>query len=196
MITKPILGAAALVVLSGLPVQAQEPAPCDPATASLSELVVWRGSDPTVAEVPTVRPDPACVEPEAVSEALVVSEAGLIEGDALSWPDLTEIEVLVLSAPEVKRLHSSSGGASSATDIPEVLERFPTTAARRHPLRAVIRDPSMGDGAAEMIHLIVLEASPSRLDVAVQPLNGPEVTLRWRRSVQSPEWVAVPDAAS
>jgi hypothetical protein len=194
IMTKSAFGAVVLIGVAAVPGRAQEAAQCEPAATPTSELVVWRGSARSVSEVPTVRPEAACeVDQEmAASEELAVSDEGLIVGEALGIPDLTEIEALVLASPGIRE----AAAASSGEDVPEVIERTAPSGVRGHGVRAVFHDSAMGDAPHSMIHLIVRDASPEHLEVAVQPMNGAEVTLRWTRSVQDPTWSPVTEVAA
>jgi hypothetical protein len=189
--TKSIVAAALLTALGAGRALAQENATCEPGTAALSELVVWRGGARSVSDVATVRTTAACQTPGTAPAAIVVSDRGLIRGEALSIPDLTEIEALVLDSPAV-----GAGAAPTDSDVPEVFERAAVIRAERHGMRAVIHDPARGDSADSMIHMIVREASPDRLEVDVQPIEGPAITLRWTRSLEEPSWVPVAETAT
>lgn len=194
IVTKSVFGAMVFIGVAAVPGRAQEAAQCEPAVTPMSELVVWRGSARSVSEVPTVRPEAACEADQemAASEEIAVSDEGLIMGEALGIPDLTEIEALVLASPGIRETAATSSGE----DVPEVIERAAPSGIRGHGLRAVFHDPARGDAPHSMIHLIVRDASPERLEVAVQPTNGPEVTLRWTRSVQEPTWSPVTEASA
>lgn len=191
--TRSILGAALLLLLGAGSVGAQESGMCAP--SPMSELTVWRGTVLSVSEVPALLPQAAC---ESVRQAsspgeIAVSDAGLVLGEALGIPDLTEIEALVLASPEIRGLLATPRAAGS---VPEIVERSTSVSTGGRGLRDVIHDPALGDTPASMIHLIVREASPGRLQVDVQPLGGPEVTLRWTRSIQDPTWSPLAEASA
>lgn len=185
--TKSIVAAALLTALGAGHALAQATATCEPGATTLSELVVWRGSARSVSDVPTMRPAAPCEISGTIPPAIAISDAGLIRGEALSIPDLTEIEALVLASPAV----GEAGAAPTDSDVPEVFERAAVIRAERHGMRAVIHDPARGDAADSMIHVVVREASPDRLEVDVEPIEGPAVTLRWTRSLEEPAWAPV-----
>jgi len=161
----------------------------DPAPA-VDGLLVWRGSTRSVSRVPSWA-EQVCVEARERQVAAQNIPAGPLPEVGWGVPGLDEIEALVRASSEVQALlGSASGGAPDPQAYPAIVRRDGGVQVRQG-ARVILIDAS--DPAADPtrhVHLIVREASPTRVQVAVDSGGQGKIELQWVRSVEAPEWTA------
>jgi hypothetical protein len=157
----------------------------DPAPA-VAGLVVWRGTARSVSRVPSWA-EQVCVEARGrqMGEGGVSMES--LPETGWGIPGLDEIEALVRAAPEVQALVASVTPQPATEALPAIVreDAFPV----RQGARVILLDASDPTvDPSRHVHLIVREASPTVIEVAVDAAEQGEIRLRWVRSAEVPEW--------
>jgi hypothetical protein len=161
----------------------------DPAPA-VEGLLVWRGTARSVSRVPSWA-ERVCGEARERLAAVGDLPEGPVPEVGWGIPGLDEIEALVRASSEVQALLATPPTGEPAPEAYPAMVRREGGVPVRRGARVILLDAS--DTTADPtrhVHLIVREASPTAIQVAVDAGGQGEIELRWVRSVEAPEWTA------
>ena len=157
-------------------------------TPAVEGLLVWRGTVRTASQVPSWS-EQVCAEARQRQSLTEAASATPLPEVGWGIPGLDEIEALVRGSSEVQAL-LAEGAAPPESDteaLPAIVreEGIPV----RQGARVILLDSSETTAdPTRHVHLIVREATPTAVQVAVDTGEGGQIELRWIRSIEAPEW--------
>lgn len=147
------------------------------------EIEVWRGSQGggERASVPEqICSLGAAADELQASDPLVPAEWGI--------PNLDEITELVLASPQLSSSQAQSLAGSTPPVFGSRISGSALPALTSSAVRTVIVTPSPSGGADQILHLMIYEANPNRLELDVHSGVERPIRLSWTRSAYSPQW--------
>lgn len=147
------------------------------------EIEVWRGSQGG-GERASV-PERICslsiaAEDLQASDPLVAAEWGI--------PNLDEITALVLASPQLSSSQAQGLAGSTPPVFGSRISGSALPALTSSAVRTVIVTPGPSGGADQILHLMIYEANPNRLELDVHSGVERPIRLSWTRSAYSPQW--------
>ncbi len=179
---RPACGSLLALFLTQSPALGQMVATCE--SPQSVEVTVWRGASVSTAAVSEA--ERMCLE--AVDQAEVQIAEPL---RPIGWgvPELEVIRRLVLDSPGVSELAPRVlEGSEEPTVGSSGIGRNYLDGMARTGTRAVIITPAVENTPERILHLVIYEASPGRVEVGVESPEGRPFRLSWTRDLDSPEW--------
>ena len=158
-------------------------------TPAVEGLLVWRGTVRSAASRVPSWSERVCAEARRGQSATQAASTAALPEVGWGIPGLDEIEALVRASSEVQTLLAEGAPPpESATEaLPDIVREAGIPV--RQGARIILLDSS--ETAADPtrhVHLIVREATPTAVQVAVDTGEGGQIELRWVRSVETPDW--------